>query len=254
MAAHTERETGTVHWFGLLSPERGMERRAKTRGFWDAWRDVRSQDPDLAQRLAGPGERRRDGFYYVESEADWYPPVTGEIASWTTSTLQALGAVAKRVVGEHNARIEGLKARIEGKDSMLSGSQPSPDAPPPGAGLPDDKTGGASRPAAQARRRERLAAQSQAAAQGSLIGLRVELAEAIALRAATVEPLRETARQVRAFGDAIQHLYWAVRIRWSRRRHGGKPIAAYVIVPWPAWVIDDDALFDVQPKTAARAA
>ena len=254
MAAHTERETGTVHWFGLLSPERGMERRAKTRGFWDAWRDVRSQDPDLAQRLAGPGERRRDGFYYVESEADWYPPVTGEIASWTTSTLQALGAVAQRVVGEHNALVESLKARIEGKESMLGGSRRSIGPSRSGADAPDDKGRSASHPAAQARRRERLAAQSQAAAEGSLIGLRAELAEAIALRAATVEPLRETARQVHAFGDAIQHLYWAVRIRWSRRRHGGKPIAAYVIVPLPAWVIDDDALFDVQPKTAARAA
>ena len=252
MARNTERDASTMYWYGLLSPGRPLERRAELRGFLDAWRDVRSQDPDLAQRLAGPGERRRDGFYYVESEADYYPPAVGELAAWTTSTLEALGAVAQTKVGEHNARVEGLKARLAGKDSLLRG-RPSL-AAAPAAGVPDEEAGSASRPAAQARRRARLAAQDQAAAEGSLVALQVELAEAVALRAAAVKPLRDTAGQVQAFGSALQHLYWAMRIRCSRRRHGAKPIAAYVIVPWPAWVTDDDVLFDVQPKTTMRTA
>ena len=83
------------------------------------------QGRDLAQHMAGPGEQRADGFYYAKAEAEWCPATIGEIAGWVSSTVHPLGALAQRVVGEHNARVDALKVRIDARDAALTAGHQS---------------------------------------------------------------------------------------------------------------------------------
>jgi len=249
-----ERQTHHIFWHGLISPAKRLERKVRIRGYLDAWRGVGRRDVIPAQRQADPGKGRRDAFYAVESQGDYYPPVIGDLAAWCTATLQALGATAQRDVGWHTARVEGLKSHIASGEQALAGGQELGDQPAVIVGTGDGASSrSASRPEAQHRRRAARAAQARAVQEQALVALRAELAEAIALRFATVAPLRETAMQIHEFGCSTQELYWSVRMRWARKKHGGSAAltAAYIRITLPAWIVDDDALFDVTPKSKA---
>jgi hypothetical protein len=247
---------GVISWYNLLVPERTLRRRVWRRAVLDGLRNKHGE-VDLERRLESPGDRREDGFYYPESSAGWFPPAIGEVGQWTISTLQSLGATAQVAVGWHNGRIEGLKTAIAVREHRSEDTEEL--TPTSGAAVvtmvdpPGPRTRvTASRPEAQDRRRARAAAQVRAAEQIALQQLKAELAEAIALRAAEIRPLRETAMQVQAFGYASMHYYWAVRSRWSWRRK--PPVPAYVVIPLSDWVVSDDAVFDVQPRFSERAA
>lgn len=252
MARSKEQDAGTIRWYSLLSPERRMERRVRARAFLDAFLNV--QGRELAQHMAGPGEQRADGFYYAEAEAEWCPATIGEIAGWVSSTVHPLGALAQTVVGEHNARVGALKVHIGTRDAAHTASPQSEESPTEKTAGPLKTGATASDPAAQALRRTRLATQARAAEEARDTGLRAELAEALALRAAAVRPLRETALQTHAFGVSLMSLYWGVRQRWSRPGRGTAPVAAYIVLPLADWVTDDTALFDVTSHSGGEAA
>jgi hypothetical protein len=219
---HGPRETddGKVRWLDLVRPRRSLERRVRRSAHLDALRGVRSP--------AGPDGGR-------------HPAAIAELAAWEASTLSALSGHIHGVAGRHTARVDDLRMRIaalgpdpEQRLAMVrqGGSE---------SGAPAPLT--ASHPAAQLRRRLRLDADRWAVVDADRAVLQAELVREEGLRAAAIEEARETARQCHESALALQHLYWAVRTRWSRRRHGAAPAPAYAEVPLPAWVAAPETLY-----------
>ncbi len=223
MSTQREFDEGVVRWLDLVLPGRSLERRVRRNAHLDALRGVG----------AGEGEGR--------AAAPRCPATIGEIAAWEAGTIRALGTHAHSLVGEYNARVDGLRARIAAlgppPEQRLAAASPRP--------LGGDQTAplGASHPEAQARRRMRLDAHLWAAADADRAVSQAQLAEAVARRAAALAVARDTARQCHESSLALQHLYWAVRMRWSRRRHGAPPAVTISDVPLPDWVTAPEVLY-----------
>jgi len=210
-------DDGRVLWLDLIRPRRSLERRVRRSAHLDAMRGVRTPAPEV--RTAA----------------------VGEIAAWETSTLRALSGRIHAVAGRHTARMDDLRVRI-------AALGPGPEQRLAMAGLGAGGTGAslprtASQPEAQSRRRMRLEAGTWAVVDADRAVLLAKLAREEGLRAAAIEEARETARQCHESSLALQHLYWAVRTRWSRKRHGAAPVPAFVEVPLPGWVAAPDTLY-----------
>lgn len=239
MSGEAEMHEDVVRWLDLVRPRRSLERRVWRSAHLDALRDVRTTVD------AGPGTPHPDGASGDRASSGApgtgrYPAVIGEIAAWEASTVRALGGHVRALVGPHNARVDGLRARI-------AALGPPPEvraaALPVSRAEPGVTAVSASHPAAQARRRARLEGRQWAVADTERAALQAELAEAVALRTAAVQAARETARQCHESSLALQHLYWAVRTRWSRRRHGPPPGAVIADVGLPGWVVTPEVLY-----------
>ena len=225
MADAGETDDRVVCWLDLVRPKRSLERRVRRSAHLDALRGVGSTVPD--------GDRR-------------YPAAIGEIAAWEAGTLRALGGRVRSVTGRQTATVDDLRVRIAalgpGPEQRLAMAPPAG----PGAGSPVAPT--ASSPEAQARRRMRLDAGLWAAADAERAVLRAELAREEGVRAALIDEARETARQCHESSLALQHLYWAVRLRWSRRAHGAPPAPAFADVGLPDWVSTPELLYGGRPR------
>ena len=255
MSNDTEMRDRQVRWLDLVVPRRSLERRVRRNAHLDALRGVRGMAPDVETPAPASGEHRR-----AEGEprgADGeprragpppngplvarYPASIGEIAAWEASTFRALGGQVRRLAGRHEARIDSLRARIVAlgppPEERLAAAGHVPRAEAVAAHVT------ASHPAAQARRWARQDAHLWAEADSERAALQAELAEEVALRAAAVATAREAAHQCRESSRALQHLYWAVRTRWSRRRHGPPPAVAFADVPLPEWVTAPEQLY-----------
>ena len=214
-----ETDERVVLWLDLVRPKRSLERRVRRSAHLDALRGVRSPELD--------GRR--------------YPAAIGEIAGWEAGTLRALGGRTRSVARRKTARIDDLRVRIAalgpGPEQRLAAVM---QANPTGTTSAQPT---ASSPEAQARRRMRLDAGLWAAADTDRVVLQAELAREEAERAALIDEARETARQCHESSLALQHLYWAVRTRWSRRVHGAPPAPAFADVPLPDWVAAPEVLY-----------
>ncbi len=243
---------------GLMVVGGKLERRARRRAWWDAWRNVRAPENGTlyqpAARVWGPHERYPSTVWDVN---EWYFPFIRELADSTTATLERQGKQAHEVVGPYNARIRRLQAQIAAAEANASTRTDERDTAL--AAASDGERGNkpafrtAAHPNAQAKRRARAAASVAAAAQASASALRSELEESIAQRMAAVAPLRQEALATHALGESCQHAYLAWRTRFSRRKHGPPPPAHYLVVGLPAWVVFDEALYDTDPKTTTTA-
>ena len=236
----------------LLILGRGLERRAMYRGVWDGLRNVRApgEGAPPPTYIWERGERFPSSVWDV---GEWYPPYLHELATSTTSTLELLGVEAQETVGPHNATIRRLRALVAEREAEVrtftEERQHAAEAVPPQPSRTGGQPSAANDPAAQARRRARLAAERVVRAEETVSSMRAQLEEAIALRAASVAPLRQMALQIHALGEACQHCYWSWRLRFSRRKHGARPAAHHLVVGLPEWVTCDDVLFDTDPKT-----
>ena len=215
-----EMDERVVQWLDLVRPKRSLERRVRRSAHLDALRGVGSTLP--------AGDRRS-------------PAAIGEIAAWEAGTLRALSGRARSIAGRNTARIDDLKARI-------AALGPGPEQrlamyPPAGSAGSAAGTLTASSPEAQARRRMRLDAGLWAAADAERAVLQAQLAREEGMRAALIDEARETARQCHESSLALQHLYWAVRIRWSRRSHGAPPAPSFADVALPDWVSTPEVLY-----------
>jgi hypothetical protein len=214
MGDDRDMDDAVVRWLDLVLPRRSLQRRVRRNAHLDALRGVQ--------------------------DAGRHPATIDEIASWEASTIRALGAHVRRLVGPRNARVDSLRVR-------LAALGPSPEqrlgAQTMSFGETDSTPLSASHPEAQARRRARLDARQWAVVDSDRAALRAELAQEEALRAAVVDEVRETARQCHESSLALQHLYWAVRTRWARRRHGAPPAPALTDVQPPAWVTAPEVLY-----------
>jgi hypothetical protein len=255
MSNDTEIRDRQVRWLDLVVPRRSLERRVRRNAHLDALRGVRGMAPDVQTPAPASGEARRadekprgaDGEprHAGPPPAAWqvagYPASVVEIAAWEASTLRALGSHVHRLAGQHEARIESLRARIVAlgppPEERLAAAGHVPRTEAVAAPVT------ASHPAAQARRWARQDAHLWAAADSERTALQAELAEEVALRAAAVEAAREATRQCHESSRALQHLYWAVRTRWSRRRHGPPPAVTFADVPLPEWVMAPELLY-----------
>ena len=210
-------DDGKVLWLDLIRPRRSLERRVRRSAHLDAMRGVRSPGPEV--RTAA----------------------IGEIAAWEAGTLRALSGRISAVAGRHTARIDDLKVRIAalgpGPEQRLAMARRGLEEA--GASVPLT----ASHPEAQLRRRLRLEAGTWAVVDADRAVLEAQLAREEGLRAAAIEEARETARQCHESSLALQHLYWAVRMRWARKRHGAVPVPAFVEAPLPGWVAAPETLY-----------
>ena len=253
MADTTEKQVRN----GLLVLGRRLERRALYRGVWDALRNVRP---------AGEGEDSDPSYIWEHGErfpsaiwdVDWYPPYIRELARSTTSTLELLGVEAQETVGPHNATVRRLQALVYERETDVRTRTEERTHAEAGVPLQPTRTEGrspaAKDPDAQGRRQVRLVAERVAGAEAALSSVRAQLEEAIALRAAAVAPLRQAALQIHSLGEACQHCYWAWRLRFSRRKHGARPVAHHLVVGLPDWVTRDDVLFDTTPRPTVTVA
>jgi hypothetical protein len=215
MSDDRDTDDAVVRWLDLVLPRPSLQRRVRRNAHLDALRGVQ--------------------------DAGRHPATIDEIAAWEASTIRALGGHVRKLVGPRNARVDNLRVRIAALGP--SPSQRLVTAPPAAAGGADVTQVGASHPEAQARRRARLDAQQWAVVDADRAALQAELAHEEAMRVAVVDEVRETARQCHESSLALQHLYWAVRTRWARRRHGAPPAPALADVQLPEWVTAPEVLY-----------
>jgi hypothetical protein len=220
MSTEPRNDEAVVWWLDLVLPRRSLQRRVRRNAHMDAMRAVDS------------------------------PSTIGEIAAWEAGTLRALSSRVHTVVGPHNARVDSLRARLAALGPAPESRPVMTDHLPPSA-VVDPGPVGASHPLAQARRRARLEAGQRAVVEADRSVLQAELAEAEALRAAAVDTVRENARQCHESSLGLQHLYWGVRRRWTRRRHGPPPSPRFVDAPLPDWVTTPGVLYGRQQHGGA---